>query len=104
MPEAKLKLELSQANQRIAELEAAALESQKALIDSRNQELFLERMLDQSPYAIWVSDADGLMIKCNPALLRILNVTEEEVIGKYNVWDDPVIDKYNLREKVTSVF
>jgi len=49
----------------------------------RKSESFLDSVIEQSPYPIWISDNKGTLIKINPACCKLLNITSEEVIGKY---------------------
>ncbi len=69
----------------------------------KDSELFLEGFLSQSPYPTWVSDRSGLMLNANPALYDLLNLTREQLIGVYNVFDDPQIPK-EIKDKIHSVF
>ncbi len=66
--------------------------------------LFLNSIIDQSPYAMWVSDAKGNLIRINPACCRMLNITPDEVIGKYNVLKDNIVKEQNLLPLVKSVY
>ncbi|MCP3928157.1 MAG: PAS domain S-box protein, partial [Bacteroidetes bacterium] len=56
----------------------------------KNNQNFLNSVIDQSPFAIWISDEKGTIIKCNAALEKLLNITDEQLIGKYNVFEDEV--------------
>jgi PAS domain S-box-containing protein len=81
--------------QRIKELE----QTEKSLEDS---EMFLSNLLNQSPYPTWIADKNGVMVDTNPALLKVLNLTREQLVGQYNVFDDPQVDK-NLLDKIRKV-
>lgn len=65
---------------------------------------FLNRIIDQSPFATWISDAEGTLQMANPALKRMLNLTDEQLIGIYNVLEDPLVEQQGLRELVRSVY
>lgn len=73
-------------------------------LELRSQKAFLDRIIDQSPFAIWIADAQGTIRRVNPALKTFLNLTEEQLVGKYNVLEDPLIEKQGLRPLVCSVF
>jgi len=75
--------------------------TEKALKNNQN---FLNRIIDQSPFAIWVSDKKGTIIKCNLALTKLLNITDEQLIGKYNVFEDGIAIKQGLIPKIRTVF
>ena len=70
----------------------------------KNNQIFLKRIINQSPFATWISDEKGTMIKCNAALKKILNVTDEQLIGKYNVFEDEVAIEQGLIPKIRTVF
>jgi two-component system, cell cycle sensor histidine kinase and response regulator CckA len=74
---------------------------EKALKNNQN---FLNRIIDQSPFAIWVSDEKGTIIKCNLALTKLLNITDEQLIGKYNVFEDEIAIEQGLIPKIRTVF
>jgi PAS domain S-box-containing protein len=75
--------------------------AEKALENSRN---FLDRIINESPFAMWISDKKGTMIKCNIALKKSLNITDEQLIGKYNVFEDVVAIEQGLIPKIRTVF
>ncbi len=70
----------------------------------KNNQNFLNSIIEQSPFATWVSDEKGTMIKCNVALEKILNITAEQLIGKYNVFEDEIAIEQGLMPKIRSVF
>jgi len=70
----------------------------------KNNQIFLKRIINQSPFATWISDEKGTMIKCNAALKKILNITDEQLIGKYNVFEDEVAIEQGLMPKIRTVF
>ena len=77
------------------------LKSEKTL---KNNQSFLNRIINQSPYATWVSDEKGTIIKCNAALEKLLNITGEQLIGKYNVFEDEIAIEQGLIPKIRTVF
>ena len=70
----------------------------------KNNQNFLNRIIDQSPFATWISDEKGTMIKCNAALKKFSNITDEQLIGKYNVFEDEVAIEQGLIPKIRTVF
>jgi PAS domain S-box-containing protein len=70
----------------------------------QQSEVFLNSIIEQTPYAMWISDEDGTLIRLNQACCNLLNITEEEVIGKYNVLNDSIVREQGLLPLVQSVF
>ena len=70
----------------------------------KNNQTFLKRIINQSPFATWISDEKGTMIKCNAALKKFLNITDEQLIGKYNVFEDEVAIEQGEIPKIRTVF
>jgi PAS domain S-box-containing protein len=71
---------------------------------SKDNELFLDSIIDQSPFATWISDSNGTIIKANSALKEQLNLTDEQLLGKYNILEDGNIWNNNLLDQVKSVY
>ena len=65
--------------------------TEKALKESEN---FLNSIISQNPYPMWVSDNKGTLIKCNEALTNLLKIEEHQLIGKYNVLNDSTVANY----------
>ncbi len=63
--------------------------AEEALVES---EAFFNRIIEQSPFPTWISDAKGTMIRANPALKKVLNLSDEQLIGKYNAFEDKQIE------------
>lgn len=66
--------------------------------------ILLEEVFEQSPYAIWISDQDGILLKANSTLREILNVTNEQIVGKYNVLKDKNLIEQGVMAKVKAVY
>ncbi len=79
--------------------ERKRLETERA-----NRELFLSRLIDQSPFATWIADEKGTLIQANPAIKRFLNLTDEQLVGKYNIFEDPQLKEQGISHLVESVF
>jgi len=74
---------------------------QKELQESKS---LLNNVIEQSPFAIWISDAEGTLQLANPALKKFLNLTDEQLVGKYNVLEDPVVERQGLMSLIRSVY
>ena len=70
----------------------------------RNSEIFLNSIFEQSPHAMWVSDSQGTMIRLNQALRDLFHVTDDDVVGKYNVFQDTNIEEQGYMPLVKRVF
>ena len=90
--------------QKIQELEQSESEYKLAEEALRNSEAFINRIIDESPNPIWISDQNGTMIRINQACCNLLNITAGEVIGKYNVLNDNIVEEQGLLPLVKSVF
>jgi len=65
---------------------------------------FLNSIIDQSPFSIWISDSAGTMIRQNQACRDLLNITDEDVVGKYNLFQDNITEEQGFMPLVRSVF
>ena len=68
------------------------------------RESFFDGVIDQSPLAIWISDTEGTLQHANPALKRLLNLTDEQIVGKYNVLKDPLAEQQGLLPLIRTVY
>jgi PAS domain S-box-containing protein len=76
----------------------------KAEASLKESESLLNRLIEQSPFAVWVSDAEGTLQIANPALKNFLNLTDAQLVGKYNVLKDPVVERQGLMPLIRTVF
>ena len=67
-------------------------------------ETFLDTIIEHSPYALWVSDAQGTMIRMNQACRDLLHVTDADLVGKYNVLEDNIVEEQGAMPLVRKVF
>ena len=65
---------------------------------------FLDTVVDMSPFAMWVADPDGTIIRTNRSLRETLNLTDEQIIGKYNVLGDANLQIQGVMPRVKGVF
>lgn len=70
----------------------------------QSRQHFLEQMIENSPSAIFITDTEGTLQLANPALKKFLNLSDEQLVGKYNVLKDPVIERKGLLPDFKSVF
>ena len=66
----------------------------QSMLDAlQHSENFLNSIIEHSPQAMWISDSDGTLIRTNQALRNLLNTTDEELVGKYNVLRDNIVEE-----------
>jgi len=70
----------------------------------KEREEFLDSVIEQNPNPIWVSDERGTIIRMNQALRDLLKITDEEIVGKYNVLEDAQVQEQGFLPLVKSVF
>ena len=69
-----------------------------------NSEAFLDSIIEQSPHAMWISDSQGTLIRLNQACRDLLQITDDEVVGKYNVLQDSIVTEQGYLPLVKQVF
>lgn len=87
---------------RVRDLEKAEAERKQAEEILREREQFLSRVINENPFPIWIGDKHGTIIQCNKALLDLLKLKENQLVGKYNILRDPLIK--HLREGIRKIF
>ena len=70
----------------------------------REAKTFLDTVVDWSPFAMWVSDPKGTVIRTNRVLRETLNLTDDQIIGQYNVLRDRNLDEQGVMPLVAAVF
>ncbi|MBN2239166.1 MAG: PAS domain S-box protein [Dehalococcoidales bacterium] len=89
-------------------LDMAIIRDQTERISLENSlienEVFLNNIIEQTPNPMWVSDIEGTVIRINPALKNMLHVTDESIIGKYNVFEDRQVRDQGFLDLVRSVY
>jgi two-component system, cell cycle sensor histidine kinase and response regulator CckA len=75
-----------------------------ALPSLLKSEVLLDAILEQSPHSMWVSDSKGTLMRMNQACRNLLRVTDEEAVGKYNIFDDNILAEQGLMPLVRQVF
>ena len=76
-------------------------QSEEAL---RTSESFLNSIIDQSPLPMWISDDRGTLIRINKACQDLMHISEDEVIGKYNILTDSIVEEQGFMPLVRRVF
>ncbi|MFA5181953.1 MAG: PAS domain S-box protein [Syntrophales bacterium] len=90
--------------QRITELEASESKRTPAAETLRSSEAFLNNIIEHSPAATWISDGRGTLIYLNQACRDLLHITDDEVVGKYNILQDIIVIEQGYLSLVTQVF
>jgi PAS domain S-box-containing protein len=79
-------------------------ERQRAEEDVNAHASFLDTVMDQSPFAMWISDSTGMVLRTNRALREALNLSDEQISGKYNVLQDGNLADQGVMPRVRAVF
>ena len=66
--------------------------------------LFLDTVANASPFAMWISDPNGLVIRTNRALRGLLNLSDEQIVGHYNVLEDESLQRQGVMSAVRAVY
>jgi PAS domain S-box-containing protein len=70
----------------------------------RDSEAFLNSIIDQSPNSMWISDHQGTLLRCNKTLRDLFQLSDNEVVGHYNIFEDNIVEAQGLRPLIRSVF
>ena len=65
---------------------------------------FLNNIIENSPNPLWISDDKGVLIRMNQACRDIFQVSDEDIIGKYNIFKDNIIAAQGFMPQVKDVF
>lgn len=72
--------------------------------EAREYAAFLDTTMEFSPFASWISDADGALIKTNQELRNILRMNDDVLVGRYNVREDLNLKNQGVMPAVEAVF
>ncbi len=61
-------------------------------------------LVENNPFPMWIADKNGILQDANKALKAILNLTDEDLVGKYSVLKDENLQNDELSLKIKSVF
>ena len=67
-------------------------------------QLFLNSIIEYSPNSMWIFDEHGTLIRLNQACRDNLHLKDDEVIGKYNIFEDNLIEEQGFIPMVKDVF
>ncbi|MFH0995034.1 MAG: PAS domain S-box protein [Pseudomonadota bacterium] len=65
---------------------------------------FLDGIIENSPVSMWISDDKGNLIRANQALRDQLRISDDELVGKYNIFRDRQVEDQGLMPLVREVF
>jgi PAS domain S-box-containing protein len=85
-------------------LEKEIKERKQAQEALKERTAFLDKIIETSAVSLWISDEKGTAIRANSACLAFFGSTQEEVIGKYNLFQDSVIRKEGFMPVIKEVF
>ena len=68
-----------------------------------NSRTFLDCVIEQSPVALLITDAEGTLIRINQALRDRVQVTDEQAAGRYNIFNDVQIAAQGLLPLIRKV-
>ncbi len=70
----------------------------------RSAKAFMDMVIDTSPFALWVSDVEGTVIRVNQALCQAIGLTADQIVGRYNVLHDDNLEIEGVMPQVRAVF
>ena len=79
-------------------------ERKQAVEKVKSAKAFMDTVLDRSPFAMWIADHEGTVIRTNHSLRKNLNLADEMIVGKYNVLEDANLENQGVMPLVKSVF
>jgi diguanylate cyclase (GGDEF)-like protein/PAS domain S-box-containing protein len=79
-------------------------ERKRAEEELNEVQLFLNSVIEHSPTALWISDEHGTLMRMNQACRDVLQLRDEEVVGKYNILNDDQIKAQGYMPQVLNVF
>jgi PAS domain S-box-containing protein len=79
-------------------------ERRKTMEALRASEAFLDGIIEHSPYSTWISDENGTLVRTNQVLRDTLHVTDDDLVGRYNVFSDPLVIGQGLVPTIRRVF
>ena len=70
----------------------------------RCSQAFLESVIEQSPLTMWISDDQGTLLRVNQAFRNQFKVSDDEVVGIYNIFDDSLAAEQGVMPQIRDVF
>jgi PAS domain S-box-containing protein len=65
---------------------------------------FTDKLIEATALSTWISDENGTAIKANPACYEFFGTIEEEVIGKYNIFQDEVAEMQGVMPEIKRAY
>jgi len=65
---------------------------------------FLNTLIDLSMFGMWISDREGTVIQVNRVLCEAMNLTDDQIVGKYNIFEDNNLKLQGVMPQVKAVF
>ncbi len=90
--------------QRVSDLEKFIAAFRHADEKTKASISFLDAVIDMSPISMWVSGKDGTVIRTNQSLRKTIRLSDDKIIGEYNVFKDRNIENAGVMPKVRAVF
>ncbi len=72
--------------------------------DLKEKTNFLNTIIETASVSMWISDSEGTLISMNPACRSFFGTTEDEVVGKYNLYKDNIVRDNDLIKNIDQVF
>lgn len=69
-----------------------------------SSEEFLNNVFEQNSVSMWISDSEGTLIKMNQSCRELFGSTDEEAVGKYNLFKDNLIEEQGFIPLIENVF
>lgn len=70
----------------------------------REREEKFRTIMELSPFPMWIADEKGTLQNANKALKSVLNLSDEQLIGKYNILKDENLQNEKIKSKIIEVF
>jgi PAS domain S-box-containing protein len=79
-------------------------ERKRLELELQSSRAFLECIIEQSPVSLWISDAEGTLIRTNQALRDTLQIEDADVAGRYNIFADRQAEEQGVMPIIRRVF
>jgi PAS domain S-box-containing protein len=70
----------------------------------RSTNAFLDKVIEMSPFAMWIADSSGTVTRVNRSLCETIHLAPEDIIGTYNVLRDTNLEHEGVMPAVSAVF
>lgn len=76
----------------------------QALKESEEKQMFLDMVVDLSPVPMWIGSPTGTVLRGNDAFYKTLNLTPEQIVGKYNLLNDDNLRSSEMADNIEALF